>query len=166
MEEEIDYYHLIERTLSGNQEAYSELYDITIQDVYKTAHFLIEEKTDVDDVVQEIYIQLYQSLSKYNREKPFKPWLIGLAIRQMKKVSMELQPYFDKLNGDKSSKEELTSEEYEQYIDSLMTYEKVQVKIKSSGHVTVEEVPEAYKEEFVRADRFMEYVNGKVQQMN
>ncbi|CAI8909883.1 hypothetical protein KOY_03215 [Bacillus cereus VDM021] len=74
------------------------------------------------------------------------------------------------LNGDKSSKEVLTSKEYEQYIEALMTYEKVLVNIKSSGHVTVEEVPEAYKEEFVQefvqADRFMEYVNGKVQQIN
>ena len=85
---------------------------------------------------------------------------------EMKKVSMELQPYFDKLNGYKSSKEVLTSEEYEQYIEALMTYEKVQVKIKSSGHVTVEEVPKAYKEDFVKADQFMEYVNGKVQQIN
>ncbi|OOG93593.1 hypothetical protein BTH41_03586 [Bacillus mycoides] len=70
------------------------------------------------------------------------------------------------MNGDKSSKEVLTSKEYEQYIEALMTYEKVLVNIKSSGHVTVEEVPEAYKEEFVQADRFMEYVNGKVQQIN
>ncbi|MFJ8528988.1 sigma-70 family RNA polymerase sigma factor [Bacillus sp. NPDC094106] len=83
MDGETDYQRLIQLTLSGNQEAYSELYDKTIQDVYKTTHFLIEEKTDVDDVVQEIYIQLYQSLSRYDTEKPFRPWLIGLAIRQI-----------------------------------------------------------------------------------
>lgn len=83
MDDEIDYCDLIERILSRNQEAYSELYDKTIQDVYRTAHFLIEEKIEVDDVVQEIYIQLYQSLRKYNRERPFRPWLMGLAIRQI-----------------------------------------------------------------------------------
>ncbi|PFK31627.1 RNA polymerase subunit sigma [Bacillus cereus] len=83
MDDEIDYCDLIERILSRNQEAYSELYDKTIQDVYRTAHFLIEEKVEVDDVVQEIYIQLYQSLRKYNRERPFRPWLMGLAIRQI-----------------------------------------------------------------------------------
>ncbi|MEH7458968.1 anti-sigma factor [Bacillus pseudomycoides] len=82
---------------------------------------------------------------------------------EMKKVSMELQPYFDKLNGHKSSKEVLTSEEYKQYIDATMTYEKVLVKTKSSGGITVEEVPDAYKEEFVKAEQFMEYVNEKVQ---
>ncbi len=74
---------LIQLTLSGNKEAYSELYDVTIQEVYKTAHFLLDDKTDVDDVVQEVYIQLYESLRKYDSEKPFRPWLIGLAIKQI-----------------------------------------------------------------------------------
>ncbi|HDR7276009.1 MULTISPECIES: sigma-70 family RNA polymerase sigma factor [Bacillus] len=83
MKDETVYTDLIQLTLSGNKEAYSELYDKTIQEVYKTAHFLIEDKTDVDDVVQEIYIQLYESLRKYDSEKPFRPWLIGLAIKQI-----------------------------------------------------------------------------------
>ncbi|GAB6610855.1 MULTISPECIES: sigma-70 family RNA polymerase sigma factor [Bacillus] len=83
MKDETVYTDLIHLTLSGNKEAYSELYDKTIQEVYKTAHFLIEDKTDVDDVVQEIYIQLYESLRKYDSEKPFRPWLIGLAIKQI-----------------------------------------------------------------------------------
>ncbi|WP_144502359.1 sigma-70 family RNA polymerase sigma factor [Bacillus thuringiensis] len=83
MKGEIDYAHLIQLTLSGNKEAYSKLYDKTIQEIYKTAHFLIEDKTDVDDVVQEIYIQLYELLRKYGSEKPFRPWLIGLAIKQI-----------------------------------------------------------------------------------
>ncbi|MGE8057080.1 sigma-70 family RNA polymerase sigma factor [Bacillus mycoides] len=83
MKDETVYTDLIQLTLSGNKEAYSELYDKTIQEVYKTAHFLIEDKTDVGDIVQEIYIQLYESLRKYDSEKPFRPWLIGLAIKQI-----------------------------------------------------------------------------------
>ena len=46
---------------------------------------------------------------------------------------MELHPYFDKLNGHKSSKEVLTPEEYEQYMEALMSYQTVLVKTKSSG---------------------------------
>ncbi|MFA2563586.1 sigma-70 family RNA polymerase sigma factor [Bacillus wiedmannii] len=83
MKGETEYTDLIQLTLSGNKEAYSKLYDKTIQEVYKTAHFLIEDKTDVDDVVQEIYIQLYESLRKYDSKKPFRPWLIGLTIKQI-----------------------------------------------------------------------------------
>lgn len=83
MKDETVYTDLIHLTISGNKEAYSELYDKTIQEVYKTSHFLIDDKTDVDDVVQEIYIQLYESLRKYDSKKPFRPWLIGLAIKQI-----------------------------------------------------------------------------------
>lgn len=83
MKDETVYTDLIQLTLSGNKEAYSELYDVTIHEVYKTAHFLIDDKADVDDVVQEIYIQLYESLRKYDSEKPFRPWLIGLVIKQI-----------------------------------------------------------------------------------
>ena len=38
----------------GDKEACGELYEKTIQDVFKTVHFLVEEKTDVDDLVQDI----------------------------------------------------------------------------------------------------------------
>ncbi|ACK93228.1 DUF3600 domain-containing protein [Bacillus thuringiensis] len=81
---------------------------------------------------------------------------------ELKKVVMELHPYFDKLNGHKSSKEVLTPEEYEQYMEALMSYQTVLVKTKSSGGITVEEVPEAYKERFIKAEQFMEYVDEKV----
>ena len=37
---------------------------------------------DVDDVVQEVYIQLYESLRKYDSEKPFRPWLVGLRLNK------------------------------------------------------------------------------------
>ncbi|MGX5466592.1 DUF3600 domain-containing protein [Bacillus toyonensis] len=81
---------------------------------------------------------------------------------ELKKVVMELHPYFDKLNGHKSSKEVLTPEEYEQYMEALMSHQTVLVKTKSSGGITVEEVPEAYKERFIKAEQFMEYVDEKV----
>lgn len=83
MEQQMDFKQIIKLVLSGNQQAYSELYDRTIQDIYKSVHFLIEEKADVDDLIQDIYIQAYNSLKKYNCEKPFKPWLLGIAMKQI-----------------------------------------------------------------------------------
>jgi RNA polymerase sigma-70 factor (ECF subfamily) len=74
---------LIRWILSGDKHAYSELYDKTILYVYKNVHFLVEEKNDIDDLIQDIYIQLYNSLSKYDHERPFKPWLMGIAIKQI-----------------------------------------------------------------------------------
>ncbi|MGG3799586.1 DUF3600 domain-containing protein [Metabacillus fastidiosus] len=85
---------------------------------------------------------------------------------KIERASMELQPYFDKLNGDISSKEILTPGEYEQYIEALMTYEKVlaQENIDTSkGPVEAEKLPKELKEEFQQAKNFLDYVSEKQQ---
>jgi RNA polymerase sigma-70 factor (ECF subfamily) len=49
----------------------------------KTIHFLLDEKTNVDDVVQETYLQVFNNLSKFDRNRTFKPWITGIAIKQV-----------------------------------------------------------------------------------
>lgn len=83
MEQQVELNQLIKLILSGNQHAYGELYDRTIQDIYKSVHFLIDEKADVDDLVQDIYIQVYKSLKVYKSERPFKPWLMGIVMKEI-----------------------------------------------------------------------------------
>lgn len=75
---------LVSETLAGSREAYRELYDYTIHTVYKSVHFLLEEKADVDDVVQEIYIQVYRSLGQFETNRSFQPWLMGVVMRQIR----------------------------------------------------------------------------------
>ncbi|WP_025692107.1 sigma-70 family RNA polymerase sigma factor [Paenibacillus zanthoxyli] len=70
--------------LAGSREAYSELYERTITEVYRTVRFLIGELSDTDDVVQEIYIQAYRSLGQYDTARPFRPWLMGVVMRQIR----------------------------------------------------------------------------------
>ncbi|WP_264740630.1 sigma-70 family RNA polymerase sigma factor [Cytobacillus firmus] len=84
MEDKEGYNHIIELILSGNQQAYSQLYDKTIHYVYKNVYFLIDDKADVDDLVQDIYIQVFKSLGKFDFERQFKPWLMGIVITQIK----------------------------------------------------------------------------------
>ncbi|WP_369899906.1 DUF3600 domain-containing protein [Bacillus manliponensis] len=75
----------------------------------------------------------------------------------------EIQPYFDQLNGEKSSKEVLTEDEYVRYIKALMTHQTMLAKSGSSGSVDVNKLSVEDREEFLEAERIMEYVNGKVQ---
>ncbi|MFJ8258493.1 DUF3600 domain-containing protein [Peribacillus asahii] len=83
---------------------------------------------------------------------------------EIKRALMELQPYFDKLNGNKSSKEILTPEEYERYVEELMTYEKVLAQSgidTSKGPIEVEQLPKELQGEFQQAKNFLEYVTNK-----
>ncbi|WP_078552857.1 sigma-70 family RNA polymerase sigma factor [Bacillus alkalicellulosilyticus] len=83
MEESQHLNHLITQTLSRNKQAFGELYERTIQDVYTTIHFLVDEKADVDDIVQETYMQVYKNLAKFDQTRAFKPWITGIAIKQI-----------------------------------------------------------------------------------
>lgn len=74
---------LITLAQAGSREAFSELYDATIRDVYQTVHFLVREPSDVDDIVQEIYFQMHRSLERFDVGRPFRPWLMGLVMRQI-----------------------------------------------------------------------------------
>lgn len=74
---------LIKSTLAGSVEAYRTLYEITVQDVYRTVRFLVINIADSDDIVQEIYISVYRSLQHYDLARPFRPWLMTIAIRQI-----------------------------------------------------------------------------------
>jgi RNA polymerase sigma-70 factor (ECF subfamily) len=79
----IEYSQLIELSLAGSGEAYGELYEATINDVYRTVRFLVSEPLNAEDVVQEIYIELHRSLGQFDQSRDFRPWLMGLVMRQI-----------------------------------------------------------------------------------
>jgi RNA polymerase sigma-70 factor (ECF subfamily) len=83
MDSSNEWNQLIMEVINGNHSAFGQIYEETIRDVYRTVYFLIEDKTDLEDIVQEIYLQLYKSLSTFNVNKPFRPWLMGIVIRQI-----------------------------------------------------------------------------------
>jgi hypothetical protein len=73
----------------------------------------------------------------------------------------EIQPYFDALNGLSASKVILTTEEYDRYIQALMTYETIMAKLGVSSTPKIEMIPTDLQEEFLEAQAFMNYVNEK-----
>ncbi|WP_062324202.1 sigma-70 family RNA polymerase sigma factor [Paenibacillus pabuli] len=84
MSETEKYIELVELTLAGDDGAYGELYEQTVKDVYRTVRFLIRDPSDTEDLVQEIYIQAYKSLERYDSERAFRPWLMGVTMRQIR----------------------------------------------------------------------------------
>jgi RNA polymerase sigma-70 factor, ECF subfamily len=75
---------LIPLAINGDQEAFFELYNCTIHTTLRVVKNLVYEKYQREDVVQEIYIELYKALPSYQQDKSFKPWFMSLIIRQTK----------------------------------------------------------------------------------
>lgn len=85
-------------------------------------------------------------------------------LLQIKQALFEIQPYFDRLNNDLSSKEVLNPEEYELYIEALMTYEKIVVQsgINPSEGVNMEDIRPDLQETFASVQNTLQEVNRKV----
>lgn len=85
---------------------------------------------------------------------------------ELQQVFWKIQPYFDLLNDQQSSQELLTENEYNQYIDSLMTYEEILAKseINPDHYVELNEIPSNLQKEFQEASDFIQYVNEKQSQ--
>jgi len=82
-------------------------------------------------------------------------------FEEIKVAMYEIQPYFDKLNGLPSSKEVLTAEEYEQYIQALIIYETTMAQLGVSSPPEVTEIPIESQEAFSKAQEYLNYVNEK-----
>ena len=74
----------IKRVLAGDQAAFSELYNETIDGVYRTLYFLSgSDRHAVDDIVQNVYMELYRGLHRFDCSRSLQAWLSGIALRQM-----------------------------------------------------------------------------------
>ncbi|WP_240338429.1 sigma factor [Peribacillus alkalitolerans] len=76
---------LINQAISGNRDSFSQIYDLTIEEVTRAVYFLLTDRADLEDVIQETYIQAYHALSRFDSSRNFKPWLVGIAVNQVKK---------------------------------------------------------------------------------
>jgi RNA polymerase sigma-70 factor, ECF subfamily len=76
--------NIIHRLKAGDVTAFDEFYSITKDQIYKTVYVLAPNKQEVDEMVNEMYFQVWKSIKNYNEGSPFNYWLNGLVFRQVK----------------------------------------------------------------------------------
>lgn len=79
----------------------------------------------------------------------------------MKNTLYEIQPFFDRLNGQKSSKEVLSSNEYEEYIEAIMVYEQTMAKSGMKESDEIDKLSDDQRAIFIEAQHVLRKVNEK-----
>jgi RNA polymerase sigma-70 factor (ECF subfamily) len=75
-----DSYWLIDECLRGDTAAFGELVHRYQERLYNTVYRLVDNAEDAQDVVQEAFLNAYQSLDRFNRDSRFFTWLYRIAI--------------------------------------------------------------------------------------
>ena len=71
----------IRRSETGDAEAFAEIFHRHKNLVYKTAYLMLGDADDAEDALQEVFVQVYRSLSTYRPTKgAFTTWLHRMTV--------------------------------------------------------------------------------------
>jgi len=79
MEEQKDE-DLIKATLSGDDESFAELVRRHKRKVFSIVARFARNDAELDDISQEVFIKVYQTLKKFRGEAPFEHWVSKITI--------------------------------------------------------------------------------------
>jgi RNA polymerase sigma-70 factor (ECF subfamily) len=72
--------HLIERIANHDRQAFSDLYDRCSSLVYSLALRMLKSRSDADDLVQEVFIQLWRQAANYNQDRGSpEAWIVNIT---------------------------------------------------------------------------------------
>ncbi len=72
---------LIERVLEGDQGAFEMLYDRYFPRILAFVNKRVSNRADAEEIVQEVFINIFSSLGTFRAEAPFAAWALGVARR-------------------------------------------------------------------------------------
>ncbi|MEP7257479.1 MAG: RNA polymerase sigma factor, partial [Flavitalea sp.] len=73
-------WQLIEQLKQGNETAFKTIVENTQGLVYSTAIGIVQNAEDAEDVTQEVFVQLYESIDTFKGESKLSTWLYRIAV--------------------------------------------------------------------------------------
>jgi len=77
--ETVDDVTLVRRTLTGDQQAFTQLVERYKDPVYNLAYRMLGNQTEAEDVAQETFVKAYTQLATYRDTHKFSTWLLSIA---------------------------------------------------------------------------------------
>jgi RNA polymerase sigma factor (sigma-70 family) len=71
---------LIEQLKQGDESAFKSIVETWQNMVYNTAIGIVQNAEDAEDITQEVFVQVYQSVSSFKGDSKFSTWLYRIAV--------------------------------------------------------------------------------------
>ena len=73
---------LIQRLINGDEMAFRHLIETYQNLVFKTCFNLLRNKEDAEDLAQDVFIEIYESINQFRNESKLSTWLYRIAINK------------------------------------------------------------------------------------
>jgi RNA polymerase sigma-70 factor (ECF subfamily) len=70
---------LTARARQGDREAFGDLYELYLEELYRYVFYRINHKEDTEDLTEQVFLRAWASLPGYRGEVPFKSWIYRIA---------------------------------------------------------------------------------------
>lgn len=70
---------LIQRTQSGDDEAYQTLIDLHREAVFRLAYLMLNHREDAQDITQEAFLRAYRNIHRFDTTRSFRPWILSIT---------------------------------------------------------------------------------------
>lgn len=76
--------NIVKKAANGDSAAFTQLYEIYFDRVYKYIYFRIKKQSETEDLTQEVFIKAMNAIASYKiGETPFAAWLFRIAHNQI-----------------------------------------------------------------------------------
>jgi RNA polymerase sigma-70 factor, ECF subfamily len=107
---------LMQQLLRRNVSAFEELYERHSRIVYSLVLRILRQGSTAEEVVQDVFLQLWRNSSRYDTSRPFVPWLLTLARNRALDHL--------RLKSERQRRREEQTEEFPQIASAAPEYEK------------------------------------------
>lgn len=73
---------LIHRLINGEEQAFRQLIEIYQAMVFKTCFHILRNREDAEDIAQDVFIEIFESIHQFRKESRLSTWLYRIAINK------------------------------------------------------------------------------------
>ncbi|MGB3717608.1 MAG: RNA polymerase sigma factor [Candidatus Promineifilaceae bacterium] len=70
---------LTAQALQGNRDAFGDLYELYLEEVYRYVFYRVSNEADAEDLTEQVFLNAWENLPKFLQSVPFKAWLYRIA---------------------------------------------------------------------------------------
>lgn len=70
---------LTARARQGDREAFGDLYELYLDELYRYVFYRVNHRLDAEDLTEQVFLKAWEKLSHFRGEIPFRSWLYRIA---------------------------------------------------------------------------------------
>jgi len=123
---------LVRRTLRGDAEAFHLLIERHTPTLYRIVRRLCSDRAEAEAITQEAFLRAWESLPKSKIDRPFRPWLIQIAVNAARDALKKSRPLdFADLPPEEPLQVASTLPGPEEWVEKAETLEKLALAVQS-----------------------------------